>query len=261
MRVLYLGDIVGRPGRKAVAARLSSLRSSLGLDLVLANGENASGGLGLSATGAAEVLAAGVDAITTGNHVWKYRDLHPVLAREPRLLRPANYPPGAPGRGLSILTLPSGLRVALLNLQGRTFMEPIDCPFATADRLLAEIPGDVPVRILDFHAEATSEKLALGYYLDGRVSAVVGTHTHVQTSDSRVLPGGTAYLTDLGMCGPDLSCLGMDPASILKRFTTALPQRFEVGKGPAVLHGAVFDIDEASGRATDIRLFNETHKD
>ncbi len=261
MRILFFGDIVGRPGRKAVAARLSSLRAALGLDLVIANAENASGGLGLSAQGAAEVLGSGVEVITSGNHIWRYRDLVPVLDQNPRLLRPANYPAGAPGKGLTILDLTSGRasdqRVAILNLQGRTFMDPIDCPFAAADRLLAEIPDEVRIRILDFHAEATSEKIALGLYLDGRISALVGTHTHVQTTDARILPGGTAFLSDAGMCGPLHSCLGMDPAAILKKFRTGLPQRFEVAKGPAILQGVIFDIDEASGRATDIRLLNE----
>lgn len=240
-----------------MAAHLPSLRRDLRLDLVVANAENASAGLGLAARNVDEILRAGVDCITTGNHVWKFRDLHPLLEASSRLLRPANYPAGVPGRGLTLLGLADGRRAAIMNLQGRTFMPPVDCPFAAAERLLDLIPADVTVRILDVHAEATSEKIALGLFLDGRVSAVLGTHTHVPTADARVLPGGTAYVTDAGMCGPAHSCLGMDPGPILRRMRTGLPEKFEVAAGPAVLQGVVFDIDEASGRATGIRPLNE----
>lgn len=252
MRILFLGDIVGRPGREAVAKALPRLKTALDLDLVVANGENASGGVGLNARNAAELLAAGCDVLTSGNHIWKHKDIHSALAREERLVRPGNYPPGAPGRGLTVIRTKSGVPVAVLNLLGRTYLENVDCPFRGADALLAEVPEDVVVRLVDFHAEATSEKIALGYYLDGRVSAVIGTHTHVQTNDARVLAGGAACLTDAGMCGPTDSILGMRAETIVQRFVTALPARFEVAEGPVLLHGALIDVDEATGRAENI---------
>ena len=260
MRILFLGDIVGRPGRAAVKKRLAALRADCAADVVLANGENASGGIGLSAKNARELLHLGIDALTGGNHTFKCPDLHPLLDAEPRLLRPANLPPGAPGAGLRVLRLPGLAPLAVLNLQGRTFMAPADCPFRTADALLAalaESDPDVRCIVADFHAEATSEKQALGWHLDGRVSAVLGTHTHVQTSDARVLPGGTAYLTDLGMCGPRDGCLGMKRAPILRLFLTGLPARFEPATGPCVLQGACFELDESSGRAVSVGLVHE----
>ncbi|MEF2144622.1 MAG: TIGR00282 family metallophosphoesterase [Desulfovibrionaceae bacterium] len=258
MKILFLGDIMGRPGRKLVKERIGPLRESLGLDLVLANGENASGGLGLSAKNARELLSSGIDALTSGNHIWKYPDIGPFMRQEPRLLRPANYPEGAAGQGWNVYEFEGLPPVALINLQGRTFMQPIDCPFAKIDAILAGLPDAVTVRLVDFHAEATSEKIALGWHLDGRVSVLAGTHTHVQTNDARVLPEGTAYLTDLGMCGPRDGCLGMKYAPIVRRFQTGLPERFEVAGGQTVLQGALFDIDETTGRARSVRLFNET---
>ncbi|WP_022663247.1 TIGR00282 family metallophosphoesterase [Paucidesulfovibrio longus] len=262
MKILFLGDIVGRPGRKIVKERLPRLRESLGLDMVAANGENASGGLGLSAKNARELLNAGVDVLTSGNHVWKFQDVGSLLRGEARVLRPANYPPGAPGRGVGIYELPGCAPVAVLNVQGRTFMPPVDCPFRCLDALLAEVPDEVRVRLVDFHAEATSEKISLGWHLDdrksGRVSALAGTHTHVQTNDARVLPGGMGYVTDLGMCGPRDGCLGMKPGPIVQRFLNGLPAKFEVAGGVAVLQGALFDIDESTGRARSVRLVNET---
>jgi metallophosphoesterase (TIGR00282 family) len=259
MRILYLGDIVGRPGRTAVRKHLSAIRAELAADYVLANAENASGGLGLSAEGARELLNAGLDGLSSGNHVWKFKDIGSFMAREPRLVRPANYPPGLPGQGLVVLGKKDLPPVALVNLMGRSYMQgALDCPFRAVDALLAQLDAehpDVRVRLVDFHTEATSEKSALGWHLDGRVSAVLGTHTHVQTNDARVLPGGAAFMTDLGMCGPLDSCLGMRVAPILRKFLTAAPERFEVAGGPVVLSGAILDIDESTGHARDIRAW------
>jgi hypothetical protein len=253
MNILFLGDIVGRPGRKAVSGSLKTLRAKLGLDAVIANAENASGGIGLNSKAARELLNLPIDALTGGNHIWKHKDLFNIFAETDRLLRPANYPPGAPGAGLGLYEARDGTPLAVINLMGRTYMEAVDCPFQTADAILAGLPSQIRVRVVDFHAEATSEKKAMGYFLDGRVSAVIGTHTHVQTNDARILPGGTAYLTDAGMCGPADSVIGMDASIILNRFVTRLPSRFEVAKGPVRLEGALCEIDAATGRAVSIR--------
>ena len=220
---------------------------------MLANSENASGGIGLNAKAARELLCLPIEALTSGNHIWKHKDVINVLGESERLLRPANYPPGAPGSGVGVYAAADGTPFAVVNLMGRTYMEAVDCPFQTAESLLAGLPGDVRVRLVDFHAEATSEKKAMGHYLDGRVSAVLGTHTHVQTNDARILPGGTAYLTDIGMCGPVESIIGMDAQAILHRFTTRLPARFEVARGPSRLEGALMRVDAATGRAVSIR--------
>jgi hypothetical protein len=255
MRILFLGDIVGRPGRSAVKKLLGDIRRHEALDLVLANGENASGGLGLSSDSAKELLNSGVDLLTSGNHIWKFKDLPAFMAKEARLIRPANYPPGLPGQGLHVLRMPGLPAVAVINLLGRTFMPAVDCPFRVADALLAQLDQDAPdalVRIVDFHAEATSEKAGLGWHLDGRISAVLGTHTHVQSNDARLLKKGTAFMTDLGMCGPRDSCLGMSVAPILRKFLTAAPERFEVADGPVDLSGALLDIDETTGQARSI---------
>lgn len=254
MRIGFLGDIVGRPGRNAALNAAPHLKRNLGLDLLAANGENASGGVGLAPDSAEVLLAGGVDFLTSGNHIWKHREIGAYLDTCDRLVRPANFPAPAPGRGVGVFRTSSGISVAFVNLQGRTFMEPIDCPFAAADRALASLPEDVQVILVDFHAEATSEKTAMGFHLDGRVSAVLGTHTHAPTADAVVLPGGTAYLSDLGMCGPWPSCLGMDPRAILTRFKTGRPSRFTVSKAPAVVQGAVLDIDEKTGKSRAIRL-------
>jgi len=258
MRILYLGDIVGRPGRHAVKKHLPAIRADVSADLVLANAENASGGLGLSSEGAKELFGAGVDAMTSGNHIWKFKDMPSYMQREERLLRPANFPPGLPGRGVVVLRKEGLAPVALMNLMGRTYMQAIDCPFRAADALLAELDAahpDALVRILDFHAEATSEKSALGWHLDGRVTAVLGTHTHVQTADARLLKKGTAFMTDLGMCGPTDSCLGMSVPPILRKFLTAAPERFEVADGPVALCGALLTIDETTGQALGIQAW------
>lgn len=256
MRLLFLGDIVGRPGRKAVKARLKDLRGELALDVIVANGENASGGLGLSGKNAREVHGAGIDILTSGNHIWKMKDIRAVLDEEPWLLRPANYPSGAPGRGVAVFDFGSQLPpVAVINLLGRTYMEPVDCPFHAAEEALKGIPEGAVV-LVDFHAEATSEKRALAYMLQGRVTAVVGTHTHVQTNDARVLPGGTGFLSDAGMCGPMDSVLGMDQQIILQKFLTGLPVRFELALGPVMLNGVIVEADEM-GRCISIAAWQE----
>ena len=257
MRILFLGDIVGLPGRKAVADDLARIREENSIDLVLANGENASGGYGLTAKHAKALFAAGVDTITGGNHIWKYKDLYSMLDSDGRVLRPHNYPDHLPGTGVRILEKPGLPPVAVINLIGRTFMPPIDCPFAAAETIVDGLPADVPIQVVDFHAEATGEKIAMGYFLEGKVSAVVGTHTHVQTNDAKVLPGGTAYLTDLGMCGAADSCLGMKPEIILDRYLTGLPRRLEAASGRGILQGAIFDIDDTSGRAVSMAAFQQ----
>jgi len=256
MRILFFGDIVGKPGRQALKELLPAMRREHAPDVVIANGENASGGIGLTAETLRELLGMGIDVLTTGNHVWKHRDLYGPLDKEPRLLRPANYPAGAPGRGLGVYDLPGGHRLAVLNLCGTTYMDPLDCPFRTAETLLAQLEaeeGQPVVRLVDFHAEATSEKKALGWFLDGRVSAVIGTHTHVQTADAMLLPGGTAYLTDAGMCGVEASVLGMDHKVIVDRFLTKLPQRFRPATGRGSLNGVLLDVEDATGKARSIR--------
>lgn len=253
MNILFLGDIVGRSGRKAVSDSLRAVRDALALDVVIANAENATGGIGLNSKGAKELLSMPLDVLTSGNHIWKHKDIYAFFQETTRLLRPANYPAGAPGSGLGLFQAKDGTPYAVLNLMGRTYMDAVDCPFQAADSLLAEIPEDVRVRVVDFHAEATSEKKAMGYYLDGRVSAVLGTHTHVQTNDPRILQKDTAALTDVGMCGPVDSIIGMEAERIVGRFLSRLPVRFEVAKGPARLEGALCEIDAATGRAVSIR--------
>lgn len=257
MRILFFGDIVGKPGRLILRKRLPSLREEHQADLVIANGENASGGIGLSGDTMRELFGAGIDILTSGNHIWKHKEMYNLLNNEPRLIRPANYPHGAPGNGLVIHELPDGRKIAVMNLLGRTFMDDIDCPFSKADTLLAAIPEDVTVRIIDFHAEATSEKKALSFYVDGKVSAVIGTHTHVQTADAMILQKGTGYITDAGMCGVEESCLGMDPKVIIDRFMTGLPQRFKIAKGTAHINGLFMDVNEETGLCDDIRLIRE----
>ncbi len=250
MRVLFLGDIVGSPGRSAVLRALPSLQEEFTPDFILVNGENAAAGFGITPDIAEALFEAGVDAITLGNHAFHRSEIADYLDSGKPIVRPANFPPGTPGKGVCLLEK-GELRLAVLNACGRTFMDrPYDDPFRCLDELLE--PLDTPTRILDFHAEATSEKIAMGWYLDGRVSAVLGTHTHVQTADERILPGGTAYLSDLGMCGPRDSVIGMDVTTILRRMTTLLPHRFEVAKGPTVLSGAVLTLDPKTGSAVGI---------
>ena len=240
MKVLMIGDVVGGPGRKILKKELKNLRARLAVDAVVVNAENCAAGSGITAALADEILECGVDALTLGDHTWGQKEFAAQIDHTRNLVRPANYPVGCPGKGWCLVTLPT-CRLAVLNLQGRVFMNPVECPFRTADRILAEIPKDVPI-VVDFHAEATSEKICLGYYLDGRVAAVVGTHTHVQTSDAFILPKGTAFLTDLGMTGPYLSSIGRDLKPVMRRFLTGLPGRFEVAEGPCVLEGALITL-------------------
>jgi len=251
LRVAMVGDIIGRPGLKAAAENLPSLISELGVDVVVANGENAAGGFGITREVAGELFGLGVDVITMGNHAFGKKEIVSHLEQEERMLRPANLPPGAPGRGHVVVETRSGGRIAVLSLVGRTFMQPLDCPFRTADAVLKTLPP-CPV-VVDFHAEATSEKMAMGWYLDGRVLAVTGTHTHVQTADERVLPLGTAFISDIGMCGPVDSIIGMDKDIALRRFLTGLAGQYQVAGGPYVFSAVIVDCDEVTGLALAIR--------
>jgi len=251
--ILAVGDIIGRPGRQAVQEFLPDLRQQHGLDLVMANAENTAGGLGLTPTTAKALLNAGVDVLTSGNHIWAQKEIIPYLEGEMPILRPLNYPPCVPGRGYIVNS-----QAIVVNLIGRTFMGDFDCPFRAMDKLLAELKPKPPVIIVDFHAEATSEKMAMGRYLDGRVSAVLGTHTHVGTIDTQLLPQGTAYVTDIGMTGPIDSVIGDDTESVLQRFLTAIPYRLPVGKGKVMLNAILVRIDDDNGRALSIdRIYRE----
>jgi metallophosphoesterase (TIGR00282 family) len=252
IRLLFLGDVMGEPGRKAVIHWLPILKAELALDFVVVNGENAAAGRGLTPKLAIALMRAGASVVTTGDHVWDQRELAPFFADEPRVLRPLNYPEGVPGAGFVVLDTPKG-RVAVINALGRVFMGPqVDHPFYTVRQCVEQIREQTPVIFLDFHAEATSEKVAMGWYLDGLVSAVVGTHTHVPTADERVLPGGTAYLSDAGMCGPTHSVIGSDVEAVIGKFLDQMPRRFGIGDGPVRVNGAVVAIDAKSGRALGI---------
>ena len=257
MLVLAIGDIIGRPGRQAVQKLLPDLRKQYGTDLVIANVENVAGGLGVTPPTASELLEAGVDVMTSGNHVWAHKEILPYLDNEEMpLLRPLNYPPGVAGRGYLV----NG-KVLVVNLIGRTFMSDYDCPFRAMDSLLEEIGGKPPIIIVDFHAEATSEKVAMGRYLDGRVSAVLGTHTHVGTIDAQLLPQGTAYVTDIGMTGPMESVIGDDINAVLQRFLTMIHNRLPVGQGKVMFNAVLVRIDNKSGKATSIeRIYKEVEE-
>ena len=253
MKILFIGDIYAHVGRRIVADHLADIRKTQAIDLVIANAENSAGGFGITPQIAEELLALGIDVLTGGNHSFDKKEIYDYHARQPRLLRPANFPDGVPGLGMFQGQTASGILYAVLNLQGRTHMNPIDDPFRKADQLLAALDQNVRVRMVDFHAEATSEKVAMGWYLNGRVSAVIGTHTHVPTADSRILSGGTAYQTDAGMTGPYDSVIGVDREIILQRFLTAMPVRMEAAKSMVELHSVIIDVDEATGRATAIQ--------
>lgn len=256
MKILFIGDIVGSPGRKIVQERLADILVQQSIDLCIANGENAASGFGITPRLAEELFACGIEVLTGGNHIWDRKEIFDYLPHEPRLLRPANFPNGSPGKGLFIGSAKNGAPYAVLNLQGRTFMVPIDDPFRTAAQQLSAIPPDVKVILVDMHAEATSEKQAMGWYLDGKVSAVLGTHTHVATADNRVLPGGTAYITDVGMTGPHDGVIGMEKQAILQRFLDAMPTRFSVAEGDVQMNAVAIDVDETNGRARFIEHLN-----
>ena len=252
MNVLFIGDIVGKSGRTVLKRHLGQLLQDLSIDLCIANCENAAGGFGLTADVGQEILAAGVDVMTSGNHIWDKREVFDYIREEPRLLRPANYVSDLPGKGVLNVFLPSGADVTIVNISGRAFLDNIDCPFQTIDRIIGSLKGDPPICIVDFHAEATAEKLAMAWYLDGRVSALVGTHTHVQTADERILPNGTAYITDAGMTGAFDGVIGFRPEDSIYRFKTGVSRPLQVAKQNKGINAVILTIDEKTGKATSI---------
>jgi metallophosphoesterase (TIGR00282 family) len=252
MRILFIGDIVGKPGRQAVAAIVPKLRAERGVEFVIANGENSAHGAGLTGSTVSALLGSGVDVITSGDHMWDQKEIYEVIEREPRLLRPLNFSPSAPGRGSTIVRVDDKIAVGVINLIGRVFMPANDCPFRAVEAEVARLKRETSLIVVDMHAEATSEKIAMGRFLDGKVSAVIGTHTHVATADEQILPHGTAYITDAGMCGPHDSVLGRDVEAVLRRFLTQMPQKMEVATGNVALCGVIVDVDEQSGRARSI---------
>ena len=257
MKLLFIGDVVGRPGRRAVGAWLPDYRRERRIAFTIANGENAAAGFGITRVIYHELLDAHVDCVTSGNHIWAQKEVETWIGNEVRLLRPANFPAGVPGTGVGVYETEHGVRVAVANLCGRVFMHCLDCPFAWADRELDGLREQADIVIIDFHAEATSEKQAFACYVDGRVTAVIGTHTHVQTADEQLLPGGTAYITDCGMTGPINSIIGAEVEPVLARYRTQMPKRFTVGPGPVDICGVILDIDEETGRATTISRIKE----
>jgi 2',3'-cyclic-nucleotide 2'-phosphodiesterase len=259
MRALVIGDVVAKPGRLAVLERIQDLREQYAIDFAIMNAENVAGGFSITPSLGEQLFASGIDVMTSGNHIFDKREAIGYIDKQPRLLRPANYPPNTPGSGLWIGQV-NGVPYAVINLMGRVFMPPSDDPFRTIDAVLDLVPPEVTVRIVDMHAEATSEKVAMGRYLDGRVSAVLGTHTHVQTADEQILPQGTAYLTDIGMTGSYAGVIGMDAADVIKRFTSVTFRRADHSSGQARICAAVLDIDEVTGRAREIQRLNLGHE-
>ncbi|HTY21466.1 MAG TPA: TIGR00282 family metallophosphoesterase [Geobacteraceae bacterium] len=256
VKLLFIGDIIGKPGRQAVSRELHRLIDRHMVDMVIANGENAAGGFGITEETANDLFKCGIEVLTSGNHIWDKKDSLAFINREERLLRPANYPEGTPGRGSGIFSTAGGIKVAILNLEGRVFMNNLECPFRTADREIARLQAETPIILIDFHAEATSEKTSMGWYLDGRVSALIGTHTHIQTADERILPGGTAYLTDAGMTGSIDSVIGIRKEEAIYKFLSLLPTKFEVAKNNLRLNGVVVTVDETGGRALEVERIN-----
>jgi metallophosphoesterase (TIGR00282 family) len=256
IKILFVGDIVGKPGRQALSRELHRLVDRHTIDIIIANGENAAGGFGLTVEVAKELFGHGIHLLTGGNHIWDKKEQVPLIFADRRILRPANYPAGAPGVGSTILITPGGVKVAVLNLEGRVFMKTLECPFLVADREIKRLKQETPIIFVDFHAEATSEKSAMGWYLDGQISALIGTHTHVQTADERILPQGTAFLTDAGMTGSFDSVIGMGKEETIHRFLTQLPAKFEVGKKDIRLNAVVIGVDEQSGKAVSIERVN-----
>lgn len=255
MNVLFIGDIMGEPGRRAISRLLPKVVTQQVVDLVIGNGENVAGGFGITPELAQELFEMGLSVITTGNHAWDRREILDFIRQEPRLLRPANYPSGVPGQGSIVVETPAGERLAVLQLMGRTFMPTLDCPFQVARREVARLKAETHAIIVDMHAEATSEKMAMGHFLDGEVSAVVGTHTHVQTADEQILPKGTAYITDIGMTGPVNSVIGIKKELAIEKFLTQMPRRFEVASGPAVFSAVLIELDGQIGKAIRIQRF------
>ena len=260
MKILFIGDVVGKPGRQAVAQVVPKLRRERDVEMVIANGENSAHGAGLTASTVKELLAAGVDVITSGDHVWDQKEIYEVIDREPRLIRPLNYPSPAPGRGSVVVTVAERFSVAVLNLVGRVYMPATDCPFKAAQAEVTRLRKQTNIIFVDMHAEATSEKMAMGWFLDGQVSAIAGTHTHVATADERVLPKGTAFISDAGMTGPHDSVLGRDSQAVISRFLTQLPQRLEVAEHDIVLNGVIVDVDENTGLARRIERVRVPYK-
>ena len=256
VRILFIGDIVGSPGRTAISRELHRLVDRHAVDLVIANGENAAGGFGITPDTAAELYRHGIHLLTSGNHIWDKKDNSGFLDREDRIIRPLNYPPGTPGRGSTIVETPAGIKVGVLNLEGRVYMKNLDCPFRCADAELEQLRKKASIILLDFHAETTSEKSSLGWYLDGRVSALVGTHTHVQTADERILPNGTAYITDVGMTGSFDSVIGVDKGQAIQRFLTQQSVKFDIPKKDLRINAVVIGIETKTGKAVSIERIN-----
>ncbi len=258
MNILFIGDIVGLPGREAVKKLLPELRKEFGLGFVIANAENAAGGSGITQKIAYELFDAGVDVLTSGDHIWKKREIVEVIKSDPRIMRPANFPENSPGRGYNVFNAATGIKVGVINVQGRVFMEALDCPFKAAEKAYEALQKDTKIIIVDIHAEATSEKVALGWYLDGKVSAVLGTHTHIQTNDLKILDDYTAFITDAGMTGPyDNSIIGVDKTLVLKKFLTGMPVKFELAKcSKSQLNSVIITFDGETGAATNIEHYN-----
>ncbi|MBJ6801820.1 TIGR00282 family metallophosphoesterase [Geomonas propionica] len=256
VKLLFIGDVIGKPGREALSRELHRIVDRHMVDLVIANGENAAGGFGLTEETALDLFKCGVQMITSGNHIWDKKDALEYIKREDRIVRPANYPEGTPGKGTTIVKTPGGIKIGILNLEGRVFMNNLDCPFRCADREIAKLKEETPIVFVDFHAEATSEKVSLGWYLDGRVAAVIGTHTHVQTADERILTGGTAYMTDAGMTGSFDSVIGVKKEEAIQKFVTQRPSKFEVAKKDIRINAVAIEVDEKTGLALNIERIN-----
>jgi len=259
MKILFIGDIVGKVGRVVTKALLPTIADRYKIDFVIANGENVAGGFGITEKTAFELLGLGINVITTGNHVWDKKEFVSQISKIDNVLRPLNYPPGVPGFGSIIETAGNGSKLAVVNISGRVFMPPMDCPFRIAEDEIKKIHATTKIIIIDFHAEATSEKVAFGYFMDGKVSAVIGTHTHVQTADEKILPGGTAYITDVGMTGPSNSVIGIETEQVIHRFLTSIPVRFETAKGDGIFSAVVFEVNEETGKSTVIQRLRITY--
>lgn len=253
MRILFIGDIVGKPGREAIRQLLKKMIGEYAVEFTIANGENAAGGMGITPAIAVEILHQGVDLLTSGNHIWAKKEIYPFLEEEKRILRPANYPPQVPGRGVGLFQSKNGEKIGAMNLEGRVFMKHLDCPFRIGEKEIEALRKETPIVVVDFHAEATSEKMAMGWFLDGRVSAVLGTHTHVQTSDEKILEGGTAYITDVGMTGPLDSVIGIRKQVAVNRLLTQIPWKYDVATGGVELQGVIIDVEGETGRARSIQ--------